>query len=377
MQFGWSEDELQNEASAPSVVKRFEIVGLHGYRNVGLHSPSAATVVIAQNGSGKTTLLAALHAFLKGHFFRFRDIKFDFMRCELDGVEGELRLNWNDLREYLTQGFSDVANFALEVSMEVEDLLEFIEGEYHNNYFSSTPRDPEELSYEVYRRCGYSLKNAEKFCQKVKTEISLRHPVVGALKQVIQDRLSEYEIVYLPTFRRIELPIEEEPSNRWKKSTSMKLAKGSFFSAEMNFGLRDVSHRLQEISRKIYVESSLSYREVSADIINDLVSDPNLVNELSGEVPDKDELKLFFDRLGDRKNSRALGVPVKLPDLELMYEKLQFSEENAFLFYFLVKLNGAIRATKLSEERVVGFVDACNKYLGGEDYWKFEDNPQL
>ena len=37
MQFGWSEDELQNEASAPSVVKRFEIVGLHGYRNVGLH----------------------------------------------------------------------------------------------------------------------------------------------------------------------------------------------------------------------------------------------------------------------------------------------------------------------------------------------------
>lgn len=77
------EYEVCDKAAQPSIIEYFKIEGLHGYRNIGLSSEYAATILIAQNGSGKTTLLGALDAFLKTQFSRLWYLNFDRIICKL------------------------------------------------------------------------------------------------------------------------------------------------------------------------------------------------------------------------------------------------------------------------------------------------------
>ena len=52
------------EIDTTPILKSFQILGLHGYKNVALEFTGPARIVIAENDMGKTTILSALQAFL-------------------------------------------------------------------------------------------------------------------------------------------------------------------------------------------------------------------------------------------------------------------------------------------------------------------------
>lgn len=72
-----TESLASSKASLPSIIESFEILGLHGYRDIAIDPAHAASILIANNGTGKTTLLGALDAFLK--------LQFDRLRCPSSG----------------------------------------------------------------------------------------------------------------------------------------------------------------------------------------------------------------------------------------------------------------------------------------------------
>lgn len=372
-QFSTTGATHSEKLSQPALVEEFTILGLYGYRNISLSSRYAATVLIAKNGSGKTTLLGALDAFLKAQFGRLSHLQFKEIRCKLRG-EDEFILKDTDVD--FSRGLeedSELMVASLRYSIELMPLLDFIEA-------FSTETSPMELyGDDIFEKivagCKYSRAEARRVCERLRQSIYRHNPTLDNIREKLKKILSETEIVYLPTYRRIELPLiidndEQRRQGKRKKSIQTRLGANqrSLFNADIQFGLSDISERLAHLNQEILYNSSIGYREASASIINELISgdfDKQPVN--LNKRPDKDSLSLFFSRIKDGTDMGHFNS-VAIPEFDKIYSSESISyESNKFLTFFLNKLNTAIEATKGVELQVEEFVNNCNRYLYTDD----------
>lgn len=358
----------------PSLVQHFSIEGLYGYRSVSLSSKFAATVLIAKNGSGKTTLLGALDAFLKGQFTRLSEIQFSRITCRLKGVDELLILNREDVDDIvrLPEG-GELLHVAKVYEVDPVALLAFIESDYA--LIKSDWRELYENSvfHRVYSKSGYSSPNTKAIFDKLEASLAGRNANVDAIKRHLRNVLQGIEIVYLPTYRRIELslPEKEDPrTGRRKQSVQARLGleRRGLYAADIQFGLADISERLARLNQDMLVESNQGYREVSANIINDLINGAfDRENPSPEERPAKDALHVFFSRIQEGKTIGPFG-DVHIPEIDRIYSGDNISESsNKFLTYFLGKLNKVMQKTRDVEIVVEDFVKNCNRYLSSQD----------
>jgi predicted ATPase/uncharacterized protein YfkK (UPF0435 family) len=362
--------------AAESIVERFSIEGLYGYRTVGLSSKYAATILIAKNGSGKTTLLGALDAFLKGQFGRLSGIQFSLIRCKLRGDDDELCLSYDDVVSIVTISEDSVLyEYARLYGLDPAALLDFVEYEYpalkreQGAYFDHP-------IYDIIKsKVNYSSVEAKKICDRITSSLSGRNQNVDNLRAKIKSVIGDTEIVYLPTYRRVELPLADNhnanvrPARRKPKMRDfLGLPGRSLFNAEIQFGLSDISDRLSKLNQQIVNNSNLGYRQISANIINELLSGALERNAANwGEVPDRESLSLFFSRLEDGRRTGPFG-DISIPDIDKIYSREDMSvQSNTFLTYFLSKLNAVIKTTRDTEVLVEEFVRNCNRYLSASD----------
>lgn len=180
--------------------------------------------------------------------------------------------------------------------------------------------------------------------------------------------------MYLPTYRRIELAVAPTRPDRYgRRRQVLPGQKPSLHSGDIQFGLSDVVDRLSQLNQRIVTDSNLGYRELSASIINELISGQfDRVDPTQEEIPDRAELELFFSRLKDDRSRQRFGpyFDVSIPNIGQIYSGSGGSisqESNKTLRYFLGKLNSVIQSTRETETLVRAFVDNCNKYLSSSD----------
>ncbi|MGN8113315.1 AAA family ATPase [Labrys sp. 22185] len=371
-----------------SLIRAFTIEGLYGYRTISLASEHAATIVIARNGSGKTTLMAALDAFLRCQFARLRDLDFEIIRCRLRNVEDELVLTHVDVEQlaYAIDN-SEIVHFARLCETDPAKLVSFIEK------ISDTDRDANDAweDYQVFnsivKKNDYNRRAAIAECERLRKIYYEMSPNISILRQIISTAMADIDLVYLPTYRRIELPLSEKEEQLGIRSRSLHARNrrtrltfndSGLFSGDVHFGLSDIGERLSELNQILLASSSLSYRQISADIINEMLDGTFEHFQVSHQrIPSSDELELYFSRL--KAGGRRIGpYEVSIPNIEKIYSGKGISRDaNKFLTYFLSKLNVSIQATRNIEVMVEEFVNICNKYLArievssdGEDYAK-------
>ncbi len=365
------DDSIQSLAANNSLVQSFDIEGLYGYRNIGMSSNFAATVLIAKNGSGKTTLLSAMDAFLRRQFVRLNELEFKSIKCKLRGIEEPLVLTKDDLND-LTRASTDkeFSAKARRFGLEEIDLFNFLEGEFSSSNFISKMNGSGKVFSTLVRSHGYSTRDAVEFCHKLRESYYCSTPNLARHWAVLESVFKDVEIMYLPTYRRIELPIHDDAeleSANGRRQPSLPFPKHGLFSGNIQFGLGDIPEKLRELNQSMLIESNVSYRQISANIINELL-DGTFEKHSSehGYLPDRDELQLFFSRL---KDARHIGPyqDTLIFDIDRIYSREADTESNKFLFYFLGKLNVAIQSTKTTESLVESFVENCNRYLSSQD----------
>ncbi|MEV4783401.1 AAA family ATPase [Burkholderia sp. LMU1-1-1.1] len=379
-----TEEQVQLGAAAeaagrPALIERFEIEELYGYRTLTLSSTYAATVLIAKNGSGKTTLLAALNAFLRREFHRLTDIQFSKITCKLRGLNEILELD----KEALTplsqvDPNSELSAFAQRFGIDPVDFSDYLLGDYEKvrNQIVIEPSSSD-IFYTVYQKMSYNRMEARKICDRLLASRRKDLPFLSNLSDKISIALNNVEIVYLPTYRRIELSIsnkESRPRDPSRKEASIQsklgLPRRALFSSDIYFGLGDITSRLAELNNKVQSASNIGYREISANIISELVDGTFEREDLrESQRPDKESLNVFFSRLRDKENRRYSHYDdVIIPDIDKIYNDGGSSEEvNKFLQYFLGKLNKVVDATRDTEKMVEEFVSNCNSYLQEDD----------
>ncbi len=373
-------DEVKTEVvapgSAPAIVEFFSIEGLYGYRTVSMAASYAATILIAKNGSGKTTLIGAADAFLRCQFGRLSNLHFSKIICKLRGVQELLELTAADVEALMA--VPETPEFimtARRYGVEPSQLLDFIENEFDTSK-KLTDLEDDEVFKKVIARVNYNYSEARRACERISDSIKGRVPAVETVRVLLRKALKNIEIVYLPTYRRIELSLGEAVEDgRVRRRPSIQsrlgLSKRGFFNTDIQFGLGDISERLRELNNQLLASSNQGYREISAKIINDLL-DGTFEREVPelGDRPDKESLALFFSRL--KQGGRFLFGPyydrVEIPDIDKVYSEGASSDtSNKFLNYFLSKLNTVIQATRSIEGLVEEFVNHCNAYLSARD----------
>jgi hypothetical protein len=145
------------------------------------------------------------------------------------------------------------------------------------------------------------------------------------------------------------------------------LSKKGLFSADMQFGLADISERLAKLHQEMLFQSNQGYREISANIINDLITGEfDRENPSLDRRPSPEALKLFFYRVQEGRH--VSPYEALLPDVDQIYRGTNITESSSkFLTYFLGKLNTVMNKTRGVEEVVEEFIKNCNRYLSTED----------
>lgn len=368
-----TETATVSKAENEALIQQFEISGLHGYRTVSLSSKYAATIIIAKNGSGKTTLLGALNAFLRMEFSRLRDLNFDEIKCRLRNVSTDLILKKEDMIRYLSQPMgAEILSLARQVSVDPARMFKFLSEEVNEKAVEDYRlRDfiDDDLFSTIVRHHEYNSTKALKTCVELKSKLTEGFPEIALIRRVLIKELEDLEIVYLPTYRRIEIPLTEEESDRSNKRGKSKfhVSASGIFTGNIQFGLSDISQRLSQLNNSILSESNRGYKEISANIINELI-EGNFGEDISdSELPEQKELRLFFERLEEAKNVRYFERVV-IPDLSRIYRGDAIHPDNSkFLLAFLGKLKKVMLATKSKELLAEQFVFICNKYLSASD----------
>lgn len=369
-----------NVGGNESFVRHFAITGLFGYRSISLDSEYAATILIARNGAGKTTMLGALDAFLRCQFGRLADLSFDRIECRLRGVDETLVLEKHELERFLSSVGEDAAmqRVAKTYELDLADVLFFVLWEFPilNVNRQELMRHP--VFYKVYQHTSNTQETTEKIFRSLGESIKKSNSPVLGLRDAVAKALSGIDIVYLPTYRRIELSLPEPDESRTYRRTPtiqarLGLKKRGIHAGDIQFGLSDISARLKELHQEIMFESNQKYAEISADIIDDLISGAFETQVPSLEDrPTSDELSVFFERMKDVRNERfgfygPYGRPNRIPNLSQIYTGQVPANSEKFLTYFLGKLNNVIQKTRITEKLVEDFVKNCNRYLSTED----------
>ncbi|WP_144115309.1 AAA family ATPase [Agrobacterium pusense] len=190
--------------------------------------------------------------------------------------------------------------------------------------------------------------------------------------QCIKVALDGHEVVYLPTYRRIEMSLSRyQPEAKNDPFEDPARRSINILPSEIKFGLSDITERLQEISLEIQRKSNTTYQKISANIINELLDGSYADASSNNDSPDKSELELFFNRI--RATRARNASQIVFPDIEKIYSGDFDEGVKPFLLYFLSNLNEAIKSTKPLEDRVNGFLVACNSYLSDTDASAFKD----
>ena len=359
-----------NYPQAP-LISEFKIFGLHGYKDVVLDMSSNVRIVIAENGSGKTTILSALYSFLTCKFKRLEEIEFDYIECTFNSSSKKIRLDkklivdedsgWMLKNEYAGRIFDELSNSS---EVDNETIWEYLTSS------SSVQDDTDKflnLVDSIYLTGPISTKNEVKHkLLELKKQFSKEtHPSLSKISKDIRNAVGDIQILYLPTYRRIEKYFEndESPKQRYIRKLYGRSTKEKNYTnskEHIRYGLADVETRLSELTEEIQRRSYQGFKAISAKIVNDLLTgNMKYTDKNNGKLPTKDTLKRFFSRLGE---NNLIASDIKI--IEDIYDSEAKKNENKnMLLYFLSQLSNVIDQTRQLELVIELFVDHVNKYL--------------
>jgi predicted ATP-binding protein involved in virulence len=359
-------------------LKRFSINKLYGYKDIELIFNKKSTIIIAENGAGKTTLINALKSTLKGELDELRKIKCESISIEFNDSKFVLNISELSFSDFLSN--ATLPSRWTEItrrlnSTQVDDVLSFIRQKplreartttWYKKIYNSTPYNHSDIDdiLGYVKRALKSYYNTVDVVELFPEEKKIQSKTIQAIEE-IKLKTKDIDIIYLPTYRRIEKATLRDSFTRGENE-KMVIRDGELVSireetsiSNMEFGLYDVESKLKEISSSIERRSSLGYRTLSATIIEDMMTG-KIDTPTKPRLPSVSELSRFLGRVVNKDRESNKRIIQEVTDIMENKEKLA---SNKMLTYFLSKLKAVIDSTKELELKIESFVSICNKYL--------------
>ncbi|WP_186190028.1 ATP-binding protein [Burkholderia gladioli] len=327
-----------------SIINKFVVEGLFGYRNVSINFAGPNKIVVAENGMGKTTLLNLLYWSLTGQAINFMGVQFARIRIffhndqevvidkhQLFAIDPEQLDNFPfpGRRYGITVG--DQADL-MHMYIAQPDGSTLAQSDTYNRYYRRSPFDAEEI-------VGQLRSAVERYITRIN---------FFKIKKKILDALGVTKILYLPTYRRIETSFKDEDSSSFDENRERLIF----------FGMSDVEQKLKSITDEIKEQTLAAYTTLNASFLDKLVAagEPQVLSR-SDTAIDLEVMKLVLARIG-----KGVDDPTALKIQELIRSGAILDPTYYHLNYFLLELAKLGQAQQSKEAAILGFKEVVNEY---------------
>lgn len=348
--------KLNNHTNSTSL-KSIKIEGLFGKYNYSINFKDDISIWVSENGIGKTTILNIIVAILTSDKNTLMDINFKKLTVNISGETYEI-----DREKY----FQVNSNNHNKYTGRIENLLEEVSMYVPRSYFIKLRNDfkrkqyidlefIEELSYRYLDNEIDLIKN--KRLMYILQELKeLQYKDLSRILYKIKDKLEE-DILFYPTFRRVEVGLDKVFLNRRDEYNRYELS-----PKYMVFGMDDVKNRIGNLLNKMRKDANTAYIEMNANIISELLK--KNVEEYLSEYNsiDMHKVDVIIKRIGEERIDNIDS----LRNIIINSAKGKLMPNIEFLLYYLQKLVKIYDEQKPLDSKLRKFSDVCTKYLSGK-----------
>ncbi|HGH4675938.1 AAA family ATPase [Enterobacter cloacae complex sp. P12RS] len=364
-------------------IEYFRMTGVHGYKDITMTMKGKTTIFVSENGAGKTTILNAIRLLLEQDFANLMRIDFKSIFIKLLG-HNELEINndraslipLEEIRSFLNERFSLGESFwnDRDITKFAKSLIDSKYNEYHD--------DP--LVNDIYNFVKYPKDYINHFLRELKDNLTNKikskeqhnykiHYSKNNTFRSIAEALRNVDVIFLPTYRRVEKSFETVPRDEREISSNRMFGRKRGMRLQrdgISYGLKDVEDALKGLTLEIERTSNLGYRSLSAKMLEDLIKYGNndRIAKEQNALPSIEDLERFLNRVedsGTNPRERRASETKKnslIGSLKRLYNSDSI-KDITYLKYFLTQLNSVIQETKEQESKIEKFVAVCDKYL--------------
>lgn len=280
----------------PSLIKSFSVYGLFGTIDVHIPFDGDIKILVGENGLGKTQVLNIFYYALIRDFFKLSDFNFDKV----------------------------ILYFAKQSPVEIDKV---------------------DINYYVKNNVEMEMVLGRPENTGMLTELGVKR---NELRNRIIDATLGKEILYFPTFRRVEEDLHglgyDDQDERLNQEDTV-----------IQFGMDDVSRRFTSIENKIDQLLKEGFAKISSEILSHLIKGFSETDNACLDKIDQNDIEIILARVGsqlpeeDKKAMRAIAVEKRI--------------DNPALMFFLKKLIEIYESQKELDNSIKGFRDVCNAYL--------------
>jgi predicted ATP-binding protein involved in virulence len=320
-----------------SIIKSFLVYGLFGTDDVHIPFEENTKILIGENGLGKTQILNIFYYTLTRDFFKLTEFPFDRVELNFDNKTVQIT------REEIVNCFDRSSFNRQEVILDLQRYVEEVED------FS--------LALEYIRKPSQiSRKKNKDF--KLTSNLS-------EIANEITDRLANNDILYFPTFRRVE----EDLHNLGHDEEKFLFDKED--NRLIHFGMDDVQNRFNAIEKKIDFLLKEGFTKISGEILSKLVKGFGDTNKEILDKINETDIDIILARVGDQ-----ISETDKSRIREIVLKKEISSTDNS-LFYFIQILIDIYDKQKKIDNSINQFKKVCNNYLIGKKVFYDESDIKI
>lgn len=356
-------------------IERFQVFGLHGKSNYDIKLENNCLILVAENGSGKTTLVNMFYYFLSRQWSKLNE--YEFLRLILTIDSEEYAFDKRNLKQVAIRESKLSKRFPSRYSSIVEHII----SNYNLNDIKRSPEIFESIAsnYDVPRSLIRDIVltyGDEEFRLDRVNQIQ-------KLEQDLDKIFKDVQIVYLPTYRRIEkdlkniFPDLEENMKEYEYRRRRKVSVSTVpnYIELVEFGMDDVKERVERRCSELkgYFYNNLS-RKITGSYLEDILNkryksfDSNKIQSFNDEA-----LTYLLKRLDDSIISQD-GKNELIKFVDKVKEQGAISDEDKINAYFVWKLFQIYDEQQNAELDINRFVNICNDYIKKGKYFQYDND---
>ncbi len=331
-----------------SKIKKFSVYGLFGTSDVHIDFEENIKILIGENGLGKTQVLNLFYYTLTRDFFKLNDYNFDkLILCFSNDKSIEIS------KKNITELVEETYKHPIIIDI-IENIgfaqFEVLRNKFDQNKGKSNWREIEEQFIPSNSKLRHKYPVQRIFRAFLELEFGNSKTTSQTLdkcKKEIANEIKEVDIMYFPTFRRVEenlynLGYGEEDLNFNQENMLIQ------------FGMDDVQKNFNKIENIIDKLLKEGLAQFTKDILSIVIDDPTPTESILDKITEND-IEIILSRVGSL-----------LPDSQKQAVKdivLKKQLKNPLSAYLLHKLADIYEKQKELDNSIKIFRDICNKYL--------------
>lgn len=349
----------------------FIVEGLHGYKDFSIKFKNNRLILVGENGSGKTSVLRIFYYFLTCNWAEL--IKFKFKKVTLKINNNSYEISHNDIEQNNYAYDKLLRHLPPPIREKIKIALNKGDFEYIDLTLS---RYLSPMRYREFRNNFFHYQI--NFFDNLENDIKKCTQKINRLVDKLEKSI-DFNILYLPTYRRIERELEFILKGYDKddfKNISIRSDVNNQHSSKnhvelIQFGMDDVNDAKNEILDKLKefqrTELNLLTLKYLGDVVNKKYEKIDIAKIKKATDDDIDNvLGRIDENLLNEETKNKLRETIKT--VKSSKTNVNEDEHTKVICHYFTKLLDFQEKLKQKESKMRDFCSVCNKYIVDKEF---------